>query len=373
MLDRAFVAKLAGRTDDMLRALEELVEAESPSKDASALGRCASVLAEVGEAALGAAPEALHSDGYLHLRWRWGTRPAVLILGHFDTVWPQGTLRRWPFAIDDGMATGPGVFDMKAGLVQGLYGLGELDDRTGIEVLLNSDEEIGSPTSRQLIEDAARSARFVLVLEPSFNGALKVARKGGARFSIQIAGKASHAGLDPERGVNALVELAHQIVAIQRIARPEEGTTITPTLATAGTSPNTVPATAVIELDVRAPTALELERVDRELKALQPVLSGAAVDVHGGIDRLPLERTQSLPLFELAGEVAADLGLPRLSAAEVGGGSDGNFTAALGVPTLDGLGAVGDGAHAEGEHIVVAAMAERAALVAALAARLRSS
>ncbi|HEX2241404.1 MAG TPA: M20 family metallopeptidase [Actinomycetota bacterium] len=369
----ALISGLADRTDEMLRALEELVEAESPSHDLAAVARCGSVLAELGGAALGSAPEPLHADGNMHLRWRWGTRTTVLILGHFDTVWPQGTLMRWPFSVADGRATGPGIFDMKAGLVQGLFGLAQLDDLDGIELLFNSDEEIGSPTSRKLIEDSARDARAVLVLEPSYNGALKVARKGGGHYSIHISGKASHAGLDPERGVNALVELAHQVVAVQQIARPDTGTTITPTLATAGTSSNTVPASAVVHLDVRARTAAELARVDRELSSLQPVLAGSSIDVDGSINRLPLERAQSESLFAIANEVAADLGLPGFESAEVGGGSDGNFTAALGVPTLDGLGAVGDGAHAEGEHVVVSKMAERAALVASLVDRLREA
>lgn len=369
--DASLVAALAARTEEMLGSLEEIVDAESPSGDTAATGRCASVVAEVGEEVLGLAPEVVHADDRMHLRWHFGSPAQILILGHFDTVWPRGTLRRWPFSVTDGEATGPGVFDMKAGLVQGLYGLAQLGEPDGIEVLLTSDEEIGSPTSRELIEEAARGTRAVLVLEPSHNGALKVARKGGGRYSIHISGKASHAGLAPERGVNALVELAHQVVAIQKVARPETGTTITPTMATAGVTANTVPAAAVIELDVRAPTAIELERVDSELKALQPVLDGASIDIRGAINRLPLERTQSEPLFAIANDVAATLGLPGLDAAEVGGGSDGNFTAALGIPTLDGLGAVGDGAHAEGEHVVVAAMAERAALVAALAAHLR--
>jgi glutamate carboxypeptidase len=363
------LAALQARTTEMLGHLDRLVTTESPSNDRVALARCAEVVAAAARRLVGPA-DVIEVDGYRHVRWSQG-RPRVLLLGHYDTVWPLGTTDAWPFTLDGDRATGPGVFDMKAGIVQGLYALAALDDRDGVELLITGDEEIGGKSSRALIEDAARRVDAVLVLEPSSDGALKVVRKGGSLYRISVHGRAAHAGLEPEKGVNAVVELAHQILAIERLARTALGTSVTPSLVTGGTATNTVPARASVDVDVRAATQEEQERVDREIRTLAPVTRAADLLVEGGIDRPPLPSSASAELFQRARRIATDLGFAALAGAEVGGGSDGNFTAALGTPTLDGLGAVGGGAHAEGEWIAVDEMAPRAALVARLVDDLR--
>ncbi|MFA9446662.1 M20 family metallopeptidase [Egicoccus sp. AB-alg6-2] len=363
-------AAMRDRQAGMLDDLAVLVGTESPSDDLVATARCAQVVADLGRRLLGASPQTLTAQGRTHLAWRFGT-PRVLLLGHFDTVWPIGTLARWPFEVRDGMATGPGVFDMKAGIVAGFHALAALDDLDGVAVLLTSDEEIGSDTSRAIIEDTARGLDAVLVLEPSAAGAVKVGRKGASNYELAIRGRAAHAGLEPENGINALVELAHQVLALQRLARPHEGTTVTPTVASAGTGTNVVPELARVAVDVRVATVAEQARVDAAIRTTAAVLPGARLSVGGGPNRPPLAEEMSRPLYERLVRVATTLGLDPPGAAHVGGASDGNFTAALGVPTLDGLGAVGDGAHAEGEHVEVASLPERAAVVAALTDELR--
>lgn len=363
------VQRLRQRTDAMLADLEGLVAIESPSDDLAATAACAAHTAELVRRLLGADAEQCQADGRVHLRWTFG-RPRVLLLGHIDTVWPHGTVARWPFEASNGTATGPGSFDMKAGLVQGLHALAELDDLDGVVMLMTTDEEIGSPSSRALIEDTARGLDATLVLEPSAAGALKTGRKGVSNYVLHVTGRASHAGLEPEKGVNALVELAQQVLAVCDLARPEVGTTVTPTVATAGTGGNVVPAAASVTIDVRAESDTEQQRVDEALRGLTPVLAEAGLRLDGDINRPALDTSSSAQLFARAQGLAEALQLNPLEGRSVGGGSDGNFTAGLGVPTLDGLGAVGDGAHAEGEHVVVDAMAERAALVAALVADL---
>jgi glutamate carboxypeptidase len=365
------LASLRERLPAMLGMLETLVAAESPSDDVTATRRCAAVVGGACRDVLGAEPETIERGGRAHLRLRWG-EPRVLLLGHFDTVWPVGTATVRPFGVRDGIATGPGAFDMKAGIVQGLFALAALEGLDGAELLLTSDEEIGAPTSRELIEDAARRVSAVLVLEPSAAGALKVARKGSAAYRVIVHGRAAHAGLEPERGVNALVEMATHVLAVAALADAGAGTSVTPAVAAAGTTANTVPDRAQFTIDVRAWSAGELERVDAAVRALGPVATGAGLAVEGGIDRPPLERAASDALFERAQELATALGIPPLRGEAVGGGSDGNLTAALGVPTLDGLGAVGAGAHADDERVEVEAMPERAALVAALVGELTS-
>jgi glutamate carboxypeptidase len=301
----------------------------------------------------------------VHLVWRFG-RPRVLLLGHYDTVWPVGTLARWPFEVDGDRLTGPGVFDMKAGIVQLFAAAQSLDSLDGVAVVLTSDEEVGSGTSQELVEDVARGARAALVLEPSADGAVKIARKGVGMFRLEVAGRAAHAGLEPEKGVNATVEAARQVMAVVELARPEIGTTVTPTVLRSGTTSNTVPAHAAVSVDVRVATAAEMERVAAGLQSLTPVLPGADVKCVTESLRLPLEAAMSAELFARARRHARDLGLGEISGVAVGGGSDGNLTAAIGTPTLDGLGAVGGNAHAEGEWVSSAAMPQRAALVGAL-------
>lgn len=358
-------------TSQVVSELEALVNAESPSDDPALLEACASAVGSLGAELLGEAPEQVAVEGRTHLLWRFGGRTGVVLLGHYDTVWPAGTLSRWPFRVDgSGRATGPGAFDMKAGIVQMFHAVACLDRREGVTILLTADEEIGSPTSRRLIERTAAGARAALVLEPSAGGALKVARKGTSMYRLVVTGRAAHAGLEPEKGVNATVELAHQALAVARLGRPEVGTTVTPTVASSGTTTNTVPASAYLDVDVRASSVAEQERVDRALRELQPCLPGASIRVEGGINRPPLDRASSAGLYALAQRVAERLGMPPLAGAAVGGGSDGNFTAGVGVPTLDGLGAEGDGAHAEGEYALVGGIARRAALLAGVVAEI---
>lgn len=367
----SLIPALEARRGEMLAALEALVTAESPTSDVEACERCLKTASDIGAGLFGEPGQELTSDGRAHLSWRFGTEARVLLLGHLDTVWPIGTTARWPFAVDGDVATGPGVLDMKAGVVQLLFALTAASGMDGVEVLLTTDEEIGSPTAHGLIEERAAGVEAVLVLEPSAQGALKTARKGVGVFRVEIAGRAAHAGLEPEKGVNAAVELAHQILAIEALGDVDAGTTVTPSVVSAGTASNTVPHRAVMDVDVRAATVAEFERIRRSLGSLTPRLSDAVISVTAGPSVLPMERKTSAALYALANEVAADLGIGPLEQATVGGGSDGNRTAGLGIPTLDGLGAIGDGAHAEGEWVSIPAMAERAALVAGLVDRLR--
>jgi glutamate carboxypeptidase len=369
------LAALRLRTSTMVEQVESLVCVETPSADLDACARGAEAVAALGADLLGAGPERLTVAGRRHLRWRFGGEPTtgrragVVLIGHFDTVWPLGTVAEWPFAVDAtaGTATGPGTLDMKAGIVQLFHALSTLDNLDGVEILLTSDEELGSPTSRGFVEEAGRRAAAALVLEGSTpDGSVKIARKGAGMYALTVTGRAAHAGVEPEKGANALVELAHLVLAAHGIARPEVGSTVTPTVATAGTATNVVPAAARLNLDVRVSLPEEADRIDRAIRALTPSVPGTAITVAGGPNRPPLPPASSAGLFYEAQLAADRLGLPKLDGVSVGGASDGNFTAAVGCPTLDGLGPVGSGAHAAGEHIVIAAMPERAALVAEL-------
>jgi glutamate carboxypeptidase len=363
-VDPRVTTRVSVDTDRMLGVLQELVEVESFSSDAAAVLDCAQAVARIGESMLGVDAEII-GETHPAVRFTFGTGASrVMLLGHFDTVWPIGTIARWPFSVSDGIATGPGVFDMKAGIVQGFFALAGLEDRDGVRVLLTSDEEIGAPGSRELIESMGREAAAVLVLEPSEKGALKLARKGQATYRIDAHGKAAHSGLNPWDGANALTALSHAIGDLERVA--DGDTTVTPTLAQAGSAMNTVPAQAHCFVDVRTFTAAEQDRVGKELDALESNVEGVRLEIECLHQRGPLERSASADLFVRAQRVATQLGLEPLEGVAVGGASDGNFTAALGTPTLDGLGPVGAGAHAEGEHVLVDKMPERAALVAAL-------
>ncbi|WP_032918284.1 M20 family metallopeptidase [Streptomyces rimosus] len=352
----------------MLADLRTLVEIESPSRDLDALAASARTVAAVLEDRLGGRAALIESEAGPHVHWSAGGDPSVLIVGHHDTVFPLGTLARRPFTVENGRATGPGVFDMLGGLVQAIHAVASLDDRSGVEILVTADEEVGSHSSRSLIEERARACGAVLVVEGAGDGgALKTGRKGCGTFHVTVTGRASHAGLEPAAGVNALVEAAHQVLDIAALGRPGIGTTVTPTVASAGTLDNVVPAEATITVDVRVETAAEKERVETAFAALAPHLDEADITVRGGIGRPPMPESASAGLFALAKQL-----LPGIGGVAVGGGSDGNFTAALGIPTLDGLGAVGGGAHADHEYLVVGAMAERARLVAGLVHAIRS-
>ena len=346
----------------MLDDLRTLVEIESPSLDIEALEISASVLADMIERHLARPAELIPSPSGPHVFWSGGGEPRVLLLGHHDTVFPVGALADRPFTVSDGRATGPGVFDMLGGIVQALHGLATLDDLSGVELLFSSDEEIGSIESRALIEERARACGAVLVLEPSADGGvLKTGRKGCGTFEIIVKGRAAHAGLEPESGVNALVEASRLVLAIDELGRPGVGTTVTPTVATAGTADNVVPAEARIRIDVRVESASEQDRVEAAMGGLEPTDLDVSLEVNGSINRPPMPESASAELMPLAENVS-----PGIKGVAVGGGSDGNFTAAIGVPTLDGLGAVGGGAHADHEFVIVATMPERARLIADL-------
>ncbi|MFD0665181.1 M20/M25/M40 family metallo-hydrolase [Thermocatellispora tengchongensis] len=276
-------AGTAFELDRMLADLEELVLCESFSSDHEAVARSALVVAAQGERLLGAAPEPILIEGVTHLRWTFGT-PRVLVLGHHDTVWPIGSLASRPWSVADGVARGPGVFDMKAGLVQAFHALAALPSLDGVCVLVTGDEELGSPTSRALIEESARGLAAAFVLEASAEGgALKTARKGVSAYDVLVRGRAAHAGLEPERGVNAGVELAHQILTIAGFG--DGATTVVPTLASAGSSRNTVPAEARVAVDVRVPDLAAQEEIDLRMRALTPRLPGTRIEVTGGPNR----------------------------------------------------------------------------------------
>ncbi|GKQ40626.1 glutamate carboxypeptidase [Streptomyces sp. A012304] len=361
----------------MLADLEELVLCESFSADHAAVARSAEAVGALGRRLLGAGPETIVIDGVTHLRWIFGT-PRVLLVGHHDTVWPMGSLQKHPWSVSDGIARGPGVLDMKAGLVQMFHALASLPSPDGVCVLINGDEEVGSVTSRELIEESARGCAAALVLEAAADeeGALKTARKGTSRYEVVVRGKAAHAGQEPHKGVNAAVEAAHQVLSVAGLGasmgdiggtRSVLGSaTVTPTLLSAGSARNTVPALARVSVDVRVPTSAAQERVDQLMRGLTARTPGARLEVLGGRQRPPMEPESSAALFALASRLAAELGQEPLRGIAVGGASDGNYTAAVGCPTLDGLGAVGAGAHADTEYVEIAWMVPRARLLARL-------
>lgn len=375
------VSWFEARRDDMIDETGRLVRCESPSADQEACRRSAALVAEVAAPHLGGPGETLTVGGATHLRWTLGDPAAarrVLLVGHHDTVWPVGTLERLPWSVTDTadgpVLRGPGCFDMLAGLVLICHAVAALRRDGGspdVTVLVTGDEEIGSPNSRELIESEARRASAALVLEASADGgALKTARKGVSLYSVDVAGRAAHAGLEPERGANAGIELAHQVLRIAGLADPARGTSVSPTASWAGTTSNTIPAAARLAVDVRAWTEAEQRRVDEQLRATAATVTGTTVRITGGINRPPLEDATSADLARRAQRLHRDLGLGEVDAVAVGGASDGNFTAGAGTPTLDGLGAVGGGAHADDEHVLAARLPGRAALLAALVADL---
>ncbi|WP_250444957.1 M20 family metallopeptidase [Actinotalea sp. C106] len=376
-----YLAAARRRLDEILDDVRRLVDHESPSHEPTAVARSAELVAEVGTRILGRAPVTLTAQGGHHLLWRLGSGPRrVLLLGHHDTVWPLGTLERIPTSVADGVLRGPGCLDMKTGVVQALVACALVDEARqaggpdpldGVTLLVTSDEETGSATSRAVIEAEAQGCAAVLVLEAAGpGGALKTARKGVSLYQVEVAGLAAHAGLEPEKGVNAGVELARQIPRVAALSDHQLGTTVTPTSGSIGTATNTVPAHARVAVDVRAVTTAEQQRVDREIRALEPQTPGALVTVTGGINRPPMEEGTSRDLLAMAQQVAHELGTRPVAGVAVGGASDGNFTAGLGIATLDGLGAVGDGAHADHEHVDLSYVAERTALLAGLVDRL---
>ena len=376
-MPRQFLDYCAGQRDWLLDFIEALVAIESPSDDPIAVNRCGAELASRLTALGATVTRVASTTAGDHLRASFGQGPRqILLLGHFDTVWPIGQLKTMPLKRENGRLYGPGIFDMKAGIalatlatraVMAEGGLGQCQ----VVMLWTTDEEIGSTTSRALIEAEAKRSAAVLVFEPSLpGGGLKTSRKGVGQFEMCVRGVSAHAGLDPGKGISAVRELARQIIAIDDLQDPASGVTVTVGVIEGGTRANVVPAEARAIIDARAVTRADADRVERTMKALVPQIAGAQLTVSGGFDRPPLERTAAVAgLFAEAQAVARDLGLT-LEEGSAGGGSDGNFTAALGVPTLDGFGAVGDGAHALHEHVEIEALVPRAAVIAGLIARL---
>lgn len=376
---KAILQHLRGATQEMTATLQRLVEAESPSLEKAAADACCTLIASEWQA-LGTNVERIaqtHRGDHLRITWQPGSargKSQLLVLGHYDTVYARGTLRKMPFRITDGKAYGPGTFDMKAGIVQALFAMRALQQRKvpvskPIVFLWTSDEEIGSDSSRRLIEDEARRGDGVFVLEPSLGprGLLKTSRKGVGEAEIIVYGKASHAGLAPEKGVNAVHELAAQIARIEKWNDLRRGITVNAGVIEGGTRANVIAERARAVLDLRALRVSDMRNVDRRLQALRPVHRGARLEIRGGFNRAPLERKMSAALYAKAQVVARELGV-KLGEAMAGGGSDGNLTGALGISTLDGLGAVGDGAHSAHEHVMIGKMPERAALLAGLLA-----
>ena len=372
-----FLATAQSMLPQVLSDIEAIVNIESPSRNAGQVAKSAAMLESIIQRVAQRSCVLVDSDVGPHVLVPARGAARILLLGHHDTVHPMGTLAARPFSNDGKALRGPGVFDMAAGIVQAIYAMAVLEssgvDTSGIEMLWTSDEEIGSSTSRALIEERAQALGkngAVLVLEPSANdGALKIARKGTGTFDVRITGRASHAGLEPEKGINALLELAHQVQRISTFGNAELGTTVTPTVASAGTTDNTVPAEAHVLVDARVVVPEEKIRVEKLMSSLVPVVSGASISVSGSLHRPPMHSSMSEELFALAVESQRAVNGESINGVSVGGGSDGNFTAALGIRTLDGLGAVGGGAHGETEHVVVESIAPRIAFLAEIMQR----
>jgi glutamate carboxypeptidase len=375
----ALLRLLQPRLPQMLSVLRAFVLAESPSLEKSPADRCCAIVAkEWGKR--GALVERIaqkHRGDHLRITWQpQKSRAAgqLLVLGHYDTVYASGTLAKMPFRVSAGKAYGPGTFDMKAGIVQALFALDALRQtqtslRKRIVFLWTSDEEVGSESSRKLLEAEARRSDAVFVLEPSLGprGLLKTARKGVGEAEIIVHGRASHAGLAQREGVNAVHELAGQIGRLEQWNDLRRGISVNADVIEGGTRVNVIAERARAVIDLRALRIADMRRLEKRLHALRPLTRGARLEIRGGFNRPPMERKVSAALFSRAKSLAAQMGLS-IAECVAGGGSDGNLTAALGVPTLDGLGAVGDGAHSAHEYVLVRTMPERAALLAALLA-----
>jgi glutamate carboxypeptidase len=374
---KSVLKHLRGRLPAMLETLEKFACCESPSTEKAAADHCAALIAAVWKRAGVQIELRKQKHRGAHLRITYSpsasrNRGQLLVLGHYDTVYAQGTLAKMPFRKAGGKVFGPGVFDMKAGIVQALFALRALREldapvSKNLVFLWTSDEEIGSESSRKLIEAEAKRSDAIFVLEPSLGprGLLKTARKGVGEAEIIVHGRASHAGLAPENGVNAIHELALQITRIKEWNDLRRGISVNAGMVEGGTRTNVIPDYAKVAIDLRALRITDMRIIEKRLHALKPILAGAKVEVRGGFSRVPLERKYAAALFRRAQSLARQIGL-EIGECTAGGGSDGNFTAALGVPTLDGFGAVGDGAHSPGEYILAKTMPERAALLAAM-------
>jgi glutamate carboxypeptidase len=367
---------IASQRHEWLQALIGLVEHESPSRDKPRLDALARKIAGRFEAIGGEILVVANPDGGNHVVALFfgqvsDEKPALLV-GHYDTVWPVGTLNEMPLRIEGDKAFGPGIFDMKASLVEAEFAISalrklELTPPRPVFVLITSDEEIGSPTSRELIEEMAGNSAYALILEPPLpDGSLKTARKGVGHFVLEVEGKAAHAGVEPRKGLSAIQELAQQILDLHALTDFDAGITVNVGVIEGGTTANVVAAKASARIDVRASTLAQAASVEQKIRQTTPHLAGTSLKISGGFNRPPMERTEGVAeLFEKAQAIGRTIGL-ELGEGATGGGSDGNFTAAIGVPTLDGLGIRGSGAHASHEQIDLDSFPERAALLALL-------
>jgi glutamate carboxypeptidase len=370
-----YVADFTARRDDIVQTIRELVQIESPSDHKPGIDRLAATLAARIQKIGGRVQIHEQKDSGNHLQADFSGRSGkpILLLGHLDTVYSLGTLSQMPCKLEDGKLWGPGVFDMKAGIAFMLHAIAAVQARHGglprpVTVLLVSDEEIGSDSSRTITETVAKKSEAVLVLEPSAGprGTLKTARKGVGSYTVKVVGRAAHAGLDPGKGQSAIVELAHQIARIAKFTDLKRGMTVNVGVISGGTRVNVVPAEACAEVDARVARLADAKIIERKMRSLKPVNRKCKLEISGGLNRPPMERTAGVAaLFARAQALGREIGW-KIEETAVGGGSDGNFTSALGIPTLDGLGAVGEGAHATHESIVVEAIPRRAALIAAL-------
>jgi glutamate carboxypeptidase len=367
---------LRGREGEMRDLLERLARAESPSLDPQAQEPARAILTAeleaVGYRVRRLRGETVGDHLYARAADRPRRSPYQLVVGHLDTIWPLGMLDRMPVRTEGDELYGPGVFDMKGGLTQLLFALRALHElhyrpEVGPVVLINTDEEIGSVESRRYLTMLARGAERAFILEGAFGpaGKLKTGRKGVGRFVVTARGRAAHAGVDPQAGVSAILEISHQIQRLFALNDPERGITVNVGTVDGGLRPNVIAPEASAEVDVRVPSVEAAREVERAIRALEPVGRGIVLEIEGGFRRLPMERTpRNAELWVRAAEAAASLGIP-VEEISVGGASDGNITS-LYTATLDGLGPMGEGAHAFDEHVLVSRMPERAALLAAL-------
>jgi glutamate carboxypeptidase len=351
-----------------------MVEIESPSDDKAAVDQMGAFLAQAFERLGGKVTFFPQKEAGNHLKAEFAGSAGkpVLLLGHFDTVWSMGTLAKMPFRMEGGRAFGPGIYDMKAGIAMMIFALRALKEAGAVHqpitVLLDTDEEVGSATGRAVVEATAKSCEAVLVLEPSQGpkGHLKTSRKGVGDITIRVRGRASHSGVDFEKGHSAIVELARQLLEIVKFTDLDRGITVNPGIIQGGTRSNVIAAEAWAEVDLRIARAVDAAMLEQKFAALKPFDPECSIEISGGMNRPPMERTEgTVRLFGIAREIASGIGLT-IEESSTGGGSDGNFTSALGLPTLDGLGALGEGAHASHESIVLEELPERTAVLAGL-------
>ena len=347
---------------EMVKDLQALVEVESPTDDLASCRRIVDKANEITERLLGTSADVFDEKGR-PVYWLGSKDPKVVLLAHLDTVWPIGSFTPL-WKVEGDVIRGPGIYDMKAGFLQALYAMRTLN-LSKVALIATTDEETGSATTRELIENVSKKAKAVLVLESAIDGKVKIGRKGTSMYKITVHGRAAHAGLEPEKGINATVEIATIVNTLMALGNKEFGTTVVPTVMNSGTTTNTVPALASLDVDCRSFKLSEMQRVQEAIKNLKAIHPEARIEVTGGINRPPLETSATQSLYEKCETVAKQLGMAPLGSASVGGASDGNF-AGIHTQVLDGLGAVGQGAHATHEHILASHLEPRSNLLAAL-------